>query len=154
MFSSKQIVELLATEGGLHDGNVRTSASGHLPWPPCPPRSPDMAEFGGKRIVITGGAGGIGVETARTMLDHGAHVVLVDIDDDRLAKARDVLGTARIATWQSAIDSPAACVASLDSAGAPVAALIHLAGVFERDPFEANDHCVWDRAIAVNLTSA
>ena len=114
----------------------------------------DMAEFVGKRIVITGGAGGIGVETARAMLDHGAHVVLVDIDDDRLAKARDILGTARIATWRSAIDTPAACAAALDSAGAPVAALIHLAGVFERDPFEANDHSVWDRAIAVNLTSA
>ena len=37
-----------------------------------------MAEFAGKRIVITGGAGGIGVETARTMLAHGAHVVLVE----------------------------------------------------------------------------
>jgi NAD(P)-dependent dehydrogenase (short-subunit alcohol dehydrogenase family) len=113
-----------------------------------------MAEFVGKRIVITGGAGGIGVETARAMLDHGAHVVLVDIDDDRLARARETLGTARIATWRSAIDTPAACAAALDSAGAPVAALIHLAGVFERDPFEANDHNVWDRAIAVNLTSA
>ena len=56
-----------------------------------------MAEFAGKRIVITGGAGGIGVETARTMLAHGAHVVLVDIDADRLAKARETLGTARIA---------------------------------------------------------
>ena len=61
-----------------------------------------MAEFAGKRIVITGGAGGIGVETARTMLAHGAHVVLVDIDEDRLAQARETLGTARIATWQSA----------------------------------------------------
>ena len=50
-----------------------------------------MSEFAGKRIVITGGAGGIGVETARTMLAHGAHVVLVDIDADRLAQARDIL---------------------------------------------------------------
>ncbi len=113
-----------------------------------------MAEFSGKRIVITGGAGGIGVETARAMLEHGAHVVLVDIDEARLAKAREILGTARIATWQSAIDTPEACAAALDSAGAPVAALIHLAGLFERDPFESINHDVWDRAIAVNLTSA
>ena len=42
----------------------------------------------------------------------------------------------------------------LDSAGAPVAALIHLAGLFERDPFDPNDHGVWDRAIAANLTNA
>src|SRR5690349_14811079 len=99
-----------------------------------------MAEFVGKRIVITGGAGSIGVETARAMLAHGAHVVLVDIDDDRLAKATHALGTARIATWRSALDTPEACAAALEAAGAPVAALIHLAGLFERDPFDPNDH--------------
>jgi 3-oxoacyl-[acyl-carrier protein] reductase len=113
-----------------------------------------VAEFAGRRIVITGGGGGIGVETARTMLAHGAHAVLVDIDADRLAAAREALGTARIATLQSALDTPEVCAAALDSAGGPVAALIHLAGLFERDGFEPNDHGVWDRAIAVNLTTA
>src|SRR4029077_17152351 len=88
------------------------------------------------------------------MLAHGAHVVLVDIDDDRLAQAREILGTARIATWQSPIDTPEACASALDSARAPVAALIHLAGVFERDPFDPHNHGVWDRAMAANLTSA
>ncbi|MGA8197470.1 MAG: SDR family oxidoreductase [Acetobacteraceae bacterium] len=113
-----------------------------------------MSEFAGKRIVIAGGAGGIGVETARTMLAHGAHVVLVDVDADRLAQARQTLGTARIATWQSAIDTPEACAAALDSAAGPVAALIHLAGLFERDRLDPNDHGVWNRAIAANLTNA
>ena len=113
-----------------------------------------MAEFAGKRVVITGGGGGIGVETARAMLDHGAHVVLVDIDEARLAQAREVLGTARIATLPSAIDTPELCAAALDSAGGPVAALIHLAGLFERDSFDPADHGVWNRAIAANLTNA
>jgi 3-oxoacyl-[acyl-carrier protein] reductase len=113
-----------------------------------------MAEFAGKRIVITGGAGGIGVETARAMLEHGAHVILVDIDADRLAQARLTLGTARIGTLQSALDTPQSCAEALEAAGAKVAALIHLAGLFERDPFDANHHAVWDRAIAANLTNA
>jgi 3-oxoacyl-[acyl-carrier protein] reductase len=113
-----------------------------------------MAEFAGKRVVITGGAGGIGVETARTMLAHGAHVILVDLDADRLAAAREELGTARIGTLQSALETPEACAAAIDSAGAPVAALVHLAGLFERDPFEHGQHGVWDRAIAANLTNA
>ena len=88
------------------------------------------------------------------MLAHGAHVILVDIDDDRLAQARETLGTARIGTLQSALDTPEACAAALDAAGGPVAALIHLAGLFERDPFDPNDHGVWNRAIAANLTNA
>lgn len=113
-----------------------------------------MAEFAGKRIVITGGAGGIGLETARTLLEHGAHLILVDRDAAGLERAREALGTARIATWLSELDSPATCAAALDAAGGPVGALIHLAGLFERDPFVADEHGVWDRAIAVNLTSA
>jgi 3-oxoacyl-[acyl-carrier protein] reductase len=32
--------------------------------------------------------------------------------------------------------------------------LIHLAGLFERDGFDPNDHGVWNRAIAANLTNA
>lgn len=113
-----------------------------------------MAEFAGKRIVITGAAGGIGVETARTMLAHGAHAVLVDVDAERLAEAQELLGTARIATLRSALDTPEACATALNAAGGPIAALIHLAGLFERDSFDPNDHGVWNRAIAVNLTSA
>ena len=48
----------------------------------------------------------------------------------------------------------AACAAALDAAGAPVYALIHLAGVFERDALDPEDHGVWNRAIAANLTNA
>ena len=46
-----------------------------------------MVEFTGKRVVITGGAGGIGVATARTFLEHGAHVLLVDLDAERDRKS-------------------------------------------------------------------
>ncbi len=113
-----------------------------------------MSEFTGKRIVITGGAGGIGVETARAFMEQGGHVILVDADEDRLAQARATLGGVRLATWASTLDTPEACAAPLDAAGAPVFALIHLAGVFERDTLDPEDHGVWNRAIAANLTNA
>jgi len=113
-----------------------------------------MSEFLGKRIVITGGAGGIGYETARQFMDQGGHVVMDDPDQERLAQAQEALGRVRLATLASSLDTPAACAAALDAAAGPVHALIHLAGVFEPDPMDPEDHGVWNRAIAANLTNA
>ena len=42
----------------------------------------------------------------------------------------------------------------IEAAGAPVYALVHLAGLFERDDLDPDDHGVWNRAIAANLTNA
>jgi 3-oxoacyl-[acyl-carrier protein] reductase len=112
-----------------------------------------MVEFTGKRVVITGGAGGIGVATARTFLEHGAHVLLVDLDTERLAAAREALGDIRVFTLVSDLATPAACVEVMEGAK-PVYALVHLAGLFERDPLLSDQHEVWDRAIAANLTNA
>ncbi|MGE0222958.1 MAG: SDR family NAD(P)-dependent oxidoreductase [Acetobacteraceae bacterium] len=113
-----------------------------------------MAEFIGKRIVITGGAGGIGVETARAFMDQGGHVILVDPSESRLLEARERLGPVRLGLWVSTLETPADCAAALDAAGAPVFALVHLAGIFERDELDPDDHGVWNRAIAANLTNA
>lgn len=113
-----------------------------------------MADFVGKRIVITGGAGGIGVATARAFMEQGGHVLLVDVDEERLLQTRVVLGQVRVALLQSALDTPAACAAAIAAAGGPVFALVHLAGLFEKDAMNGDDHAVWDRAIGVNLTSA
>jgi 3-oxoacyl-[acyl-carrier protein] reductase len=42
----------------------------------------------------------------------------------------------------------------MEALGAPAYALVHLAGLFERDELDPDDHGVWNRAIAVNLTNA
>lgn len=110
-------------------------------------------EFAGRRIVITGGAGGIGVATARAFLDQGAHVLLVDPDATRLEAARQALGGTRVFAFASDLATPQACVEIMQNAK-PVYALVHLAGLFEPDPFVPDEHAVWDRAIAANLTNA
>lgn len=110
--------------------------------------------FTGKRIVVTGGAGGIGIETVRGFMEQGGHVVMADIDPGALERAQAALGRVRLATIASPLDTPAECARVIEAAGAPVYALVHLAGVFERDSLDPNDHGVWNRAIAANLTNA
>jgi len=112
------------------------------------------AAFTGKRIIVTGGAGGIGIETARGFMDRGGHVLMADIDEAALARAQQALGRVRLATIASALDTPAECARVVEAAGAPAYALVHLAGLFERDALDSDDHGVWDRAIAANLTNA
>jgi len=50
-----------------------------------------MKRLQDKIALITGGAAGIGLETARLFLREGASVVLVDLKEDDLAKAADTL---------------------------------------------------------------
>src|SRR5207244_3211468 len=45
----------------------------------------DPLDFGGKRAVVTGAAGGIGRATAELLLERGAKVVAADISVDTLA---------------------------------------------------------------------
>ena len=110
--------------------------------------------FTGKRIVVTGGAGGIGIETVRGFMEQGGHVIMADIDEAALERAQATLGRVRLATIASPLDTPAECARVIEAAGAPVYALVHLAGVFERDGLDPEDHGVWNRAIAANLTNA
>ncbi len=44
-----------------------------------------------KKVIITGGAGGIGLALAQKLLDKGAKVLLVDLNEDDLKKAADQL---------------------------------------------------------------
>ena len=110
--------------------------------------------FEGRQFVVTGGAGGIGRTCARQLLDGGARVLLVDVDADRLdAVMKSLGGGERLAVHVSRLASATQAAAALDAAGRPIFGLIHMAGLFEPDPLDPEDHSAFDRAMASNLTN-
>ena len=53
-------------------------------------------ELNGKKIIITGGAGGIGSATTKVLLDKGAIVGIVDYNKEKLTKLRDSISLLEI----------------------------------------------------------
>ncbi len=47
-----------------------------------------MSKLEGKRVLITGGAQGIGFEMAIKFAERGAAIVLADIDEEKLVEAK------------------------------------------------------------------
>src|SRR6185295_9799063 len=63
----------------------------------------------GRNAVITGGAQGIGLAIARTFADHGAHVVIGDLDEAKSKEAAaslraDAIGTGCNVTSAADVD--------------------------------------------------
>jgi NAD(P)-dependent dehydrogenase (short-subunit alcohol dehydrogenase family) len=114
-----------------------------------------MTDFNNKMALITGGAGGIGLATARLWLDRGGSVCLVDVSAERLQATADTLNSDRVTTFESQLGSPQACASAIAAAPQPIHSLIHLAGTFEADdamdPESARG--VYDRVIQANLTT-
>ncbi len=70
-----------------------------------------MAEFEGKTVLITGGGSGIGLATARRLVDDGASVVLAGRSAERLEKAtRDLDADDRVL----AVPTDVTCTVDLD----------------------------------------
>jgi len=107
----------------------------------------------GKAIVVTGAGGGIGVETLRALDDPDVHLVCADVAAEALDRVERMGLSTRLSLHQGALCSVDECRKVAALAGAEVAGLVHLAGVFEADPDPLSDMGVYDRAIRDNLTN-
>ncbi|MCD6167997.1 MAG: 3-oxoacyl-ACP reductase FabG [Caldisericia bacterium] len=109
-----------------------------------------------KVIIITGGAGGIGKETAKLLAKEGAKVVIFDINEDRLTEAKKEIEKygivkaikADVTDFKSVSDA----VNKVYEKFGKIDVLINNAGI-TRDGFLSKmDLEDWNKVIAVNLT--
>ncbi len=116
-----------------------------------------MSRLDGKVALITGGARGIGAETARQMSMAGARVVVADV---RAAETSETVSMIRAAGGEAiAIDLDvtreaawsAAVAETVDTFG-KLDILVNNAGVFLGRDFEEVGLDEWNRLVAVNLT--
>jgi NAD(P)-dependent dehydrogenase (short-subunit alcohol dehydrogenase family) len=104
--------------------------------------------FAGKVAVVTGGAHGIGLATARRLSDEGARVVILDLDEQALAAVGD-LETVR--TDVTAQDDVAAAVGGIVERHGTVDILHNNAGRLRAGSVTEVDVAEWDRTYAVNI---
>ena len=106
--------------------------------------------FAGRRMLVTGGAKGIGKAAALRFLAGGAQVACLDMDEAALAELErgfialkaDVTDTASV---EKAVAEAAARMGGLDG-------VVNSAGVDLQSSLEDMTDAAWERLIAVNLT--
>src|SRR6478609_5476083 len=113
-----------------------------------------MRGLKGKRVLITGGASGIGVATATRFLEEGAAVVVLDRD----AKGRAQIQS-QLPKLSGTVDADVSNLKQVEAAFAEslrlmggVDVLINNAGISIRHNFLDITPEEWDKVIAVNLT--
>ncbi len=109
----------------------------------------------GRRVVVTGGASGIGLATAKRFLDDGARVVAVDRDAAGLDRARrDLPGLGGVLADVSDAAQVEAAFTEVDRLMGGVDVLVANAGISVRRRFLDIEPEQWSRVIGANLTGA
>lgn len=119
----------------------------------------ELFDLAGRVALITGGARGIGLESARLLAEAGAAVALVDRDGEALGEAVADLQTGGARCLAVAADIaepgrlPAVVEEIADWAGAPDI-LVNNAALVQRVPATELTPDLWRQAMAVNLDAA
>src|SRR6202046_3751340 len=114
------------------------------------------APLAGVRVIVTGGASGMGAGMVRAFAAHGAHVISLDIQAGPGAEIAEK-ATAAGPGWARFIEADVSAKASVDAAFAAATealggldVLVHAAGIAPGAPAEKIAVEDWDNVFAVN----
>lgn len=106
------------------------------------------------RLLVTGGASGIGLAVARLALAQGARVALLDRDIDALERAKSGLGSQALAI-SCDVSAASSVAGAIDEAAAGLgglSSLVNAAGVDLQASLAEMSDADWERVLAINLT--
>src|SRR5581483_6737759 len=116
----------------------------------------EMRGLDGRRVILTGGASGIGRATTLRLADEGC---VVGVFDQNLAGADETVHLCagkrgRVLAFQVDVtdrDAVAAAADKFEAAAGPVELLANVAGWDIPIPFLETDRAFWDKIIGINL---
>lgn len=110
-------------------------------------------ELQGKRVIVTGGASGIGLATVKRFTAEGAKVFVFDVNEQALSatKKEVPLLSGAICVDVSSEQSVKSGFAAVDAAVGGVDILISNAGISVRKPFVEIDFPQWRKVMGINL---
>jgi gluconate 5-dehydrogenase len=111
----------------------------------------DWLGLAGRRAIVAG-AGGIGATLAGALVEAGAQVAVLDLDEERLAE----VAAGGMHPVQADLTSAGSCrdaVAEAEKLLGGVDIFVHAVGMNDRRPVLDTPDEIWDRIIAINLSS-
>jgi NAD(P)-dependent dehydrogenase (short-subunit alcohol dehydrogenase family) len=104
----------------------------------------------GARALVTGAAGGIGLETVKLLRDAGAEVWLADLAE---REPQEVARTLGVQGLELDVRDAVAVERALDAARGP-SIVVANAGIAPDAKLEETSQEMWDRTLGINLTGA